>query len=402
MQQMKNIEVRKALSLGAVCTLSYLAVYASRNILSAITPQMLEDSFSVEFIGMMSTAWMLSYAIGQLINGLIGDHVPAKYMAGGGLTLAGICNFVLQLSPPGAMMLIFYTLSGFFLSMVYAPIVKLVAENTLPRYASRCCLGFTVASLFGTPLAGLLAVIFRWRTTFIVCAAILIVMGVFCFFFLSLLERCGYIKRLTTGGNEKTHGSVNIRKLLERDIIRFSIVAMLTGIVRTSVQFWVPTYLSQRLGYTPEGAATAFMVITLILSMAPWLTNLVIYDILLKRNMHLMLRLSFGLSTVLFALMLVLGQGLTNVICLTLAMLTCGASATMLYSVYCPSLKDTGSVSTATGFIDFISYGSAALANLLFANAIETIGWTWLIIIWALLMLSGFILALTARRSATE
>ena len=66
----------------------------------------------------------------------------------------------------------------------------------------------------------------------------------------------------------------------------------------------------------------------------------------------------------------------------------------MLWSRYCPSLRDTGMVSTATGFLDFLSYMAAGVANILFANAATTIGWGNLILVWAGLMLLGVIIAL--------
>ena len=69
----------------------------------------------------------------------------------------------------------------------------------------------------------------------------------------------------------------------------------------------------------------------------------------------------------------------------------------MLWSVYCPSLHETGMVSTATGFLDFLSYMAAATANMLFANAINQIGWGRLILVWAVLMSVGIVIALPTK-----
>ena len=70
----------------------------------------------------------------------------------------------------------------------------------------------------------------------------------------------------------------------------------------------------------------------------------------------------------------------------------------MLYSRYCPSLRDTGMVSAATGFLDFVSYMAAALANALFGNAVTEIGWDNLILIWIGLMALGVLVALPYNR----
>ena len=78
-----------------------------------------------------------------------------------------------------------------------------------------------------------------------------------------------------------------------------------------------------------------------------------------------------------------------------------GASS-MLWSVYCPSLKNTGIVSGATGFLDFSSYMGAAVANYVFAGAATTIGWGNLILVWMGLMVLGVIIALPFKNTWTN
>lgn len=64
--------------------------------------------------------------------------------------------------------------------------------------------------------------------------------------------------------------------------------------------------------------------------------------------------------------------------------------AAMLFSRYCPSLRDTGMVSSATGFIDFVSYIAAAVSITLFSNAVTALGgWRPLLLVWAGLTLCG-------------
>jgi sugar phosphate permease len=66
----------------------------------------------------------------------------------------------------------------------------------------------------------------------------------------------------------------------------------------------------------------------------------------------------------------------------------------MLWSRYCPSLRDTGMVSSATGFLDFMSYMAASVSSSVFANAVAGIGWGSLILVWAGLMGIGVIISL--------
>ena len=136
-----NKKAMNAVYLGTLCSVSYLAVYFARNILSAVTPQMIEDAgFTEPFIGKLSSMFFICYAVGQLINGFIGDKVKAKYMISLGLLFAGVSNLVFlnfaQSSIYAAQAA--YGATGFFLAMIYAPMTKVVAENTEPIYATRC------------------------------------------------------------------------------------------------------------------------------------------------------------------------------------------------------------------------------------------------------------------------
>ena len=85
---------KRAIKIGVMCFLSYLAVYLARNVLSTVTPQMQAQGFSKEAIGVASSVYFITYAIGQLINGAIGDKIKAKYMMSFGLAFAGVSNFL--------------------------------------------------------------------------------------------------------------------------------------------------------------------------------------------------------------------------------------------------------------------------------------------------------------------
>ena len=387
----RDVEVKKAISLGGVCMLSYLACYFARNLLSAVTPQMLENGFTVDDVGLMSTACMLTYAVGQLINGFVGDTVPTKYMVSGGLLLSGICNLALPFLPSVVAITVAYSMSGFFLSMLFAPITKVVAENTIPRYATRCCLGFTFASIFGVPLAGIAAMFFDWKPAFVSCSIALGLMGLGCFLFFLFCEKKGWIvyRKRETGAKKR----LDIKLLLRHSILRFTVISMLTGIVRTSVVFWIPTYLNQHLGYSAAAAAAIFSVITLIKSLSPYVNVLLVYEAIMKRRMTPTLLLMFGASASCFVGMFFVNHTLLNVVLLTLAMFTSQGAATMLWSIYCPGLRETGSVSGVTGFLDFVSYMAAALANVLFTDAISGIGWGNLILVWAALSAAGILVS---------
>ena len=89
-----NNKARNAIFIGTLCSIAYFAVYIARNILSAVSPQMIESGFSEEYIGKISSVFFIAYAIGQLVNGAIGEKIKTRYMLSLGLILAGVCSIV--------------------------------------------------------------------------------------------------------------------------------------------------------------------------------------------------------------------------------------------------------------------------------------------------------------------
>lgn len=386
----KREKIRNALFIGVLCSVSYLAVYFARNILGAVTAGMKKDGFEESFFGTTSSVYFISYAIGQLVNGAIGDKIKARYMISLGLLFAGISNFVFSLvarTPLAAYAA--YACTGFFLAMIYGPMTKVVAENTEPIYATRCSLGYTFASFFGSPLAGVVATFTAWQSVFAISSAFLVAMAIACFVVFLVLEKKGIVKYGLFKPQKKTGGG-NVKLLIKRRIITFSLVSILTGVVRTSVVFWLTLYITEYVGFSEKVAPSIYSAVTLIISFSAFIA-IFVYE-LLKRNMNLTIFIMFTVSTLCFVGAYFVKQPVVNLVLIALAILASCCSSSMLWSRYCPSLYDTGMVSSATGFLDFLSYIAAAVASSLFAGAVDSIGWGNLILIWAGLMLLGIII----------
>ncbi len=386
MKVLKSKEASHAVMLGGLCSLAYLVVYVVRNVLGACTPQMLESgTYSTEKIGVMSSVFFVVYALGQLVNGIIGDHIKAKYMMAIGLLGAGICNGVFLLSEVGGAQIVLYGCSGFFLSMIYAPMTRVVAENTSVVYAERCGIGFSVAAFLGSPIAGLLAGATTWNLVFALCGSSLLVMAAAVFLLLGISEKKGIVRYRER--EQKKENSRDAAVLIRRRIVRFTLLSAITGIIRTSVIFWLPTYLNQYLEYGTASALRVYAVITFCTVVTPFLAAFLIER--LRGRMSLSMVIFFAVSTVCFFLCYLVRQPVLNSIFLAMAIIGSNGVSSLIWCRYCPGLSDTGMVSTATGYLDFISYVAAALANLMFADAVAKIGWGKLILVWCAIMIVG-------------
>lgn len=397
MNLLKKKDIRNAVYIGAICSLSYFVTYLDRNILSVTSPQMIEAGvFNNDFVAKLSSAFFFCYAVGQLLNGIIGERIKTKYMVASGLGVAGLCSLLFpHLTEMRLLICVLYGAMGFFLSMVFSPMSKLIAENTTPIYATRCTLGMEVGAMLGAPAAGAVAIAMAFRPAFHSVGVMLLVVGALFFFCVQLMERKGIVSCNRYPRPKEKDG---IRLLIKNKIVKFTAIAALTGIVRTSVVFWLSIYASQHLGFSPEKAAVIFTISTLVISFSTFF-SVFTYE-KLGYNMELTIFLSFILSACSFAGVFLIKKPIVNVAFLIAAIFFANCAAVMIWTRYCPSLRNTGMVATATGFLDFISYMAASLSNFLLADAVDRLGWGSLILIWCALMLLGVVISIPAKRTA--
>lgn len=391
-------KAKKAIILGAICAIAYLAVYVARNVLSTVTPKLTDLGYKESYIGRISSIFFIFYAVGQLLNGIIGDKIKAKYMMCLGLLCAGITNFIFPYlidNPIGAM--VTYGMTGFFLSMIYAPMTKVVSESTEPLHGTRCAVAYNSASFLGSPITGVLALILVWDSAFKVSAFILAAMACITFITFGVLEKQNFIKYGNNNKKEKqTKTSNGVKALIENQIVKYSFVSILTGVVRTSVVFWLPTYIAKHLNFEPNVATTIYTVSTLLIATNNFIAVFVFEK--LKRNLDKTVLVFFIASAFSFFLAYVIKMPVLNIVVMVLAILTANGASSMMWTEYCLSLRKTGMVSSATGYLDFLSYAAAAIANVIFADAATSIGWGRLILVWCALMVLGVIVSLPFKK----
>ena len=139
-----------------------------------------------------------------------------------------------------------------------------------------------------------------------------------------------------------------------------------------------------------------FTVATFVISMATFVA-VFLYE-RLGRNIDRTNMVSFAAAALFFLLAFLVKEPYLNVVFMVLAILSGDSASAMLWARYCPSLRDTGMVSGATGFLDFMSYLAAAASSTIFGNAVSIIGWGWLVIIWFGLMVLGVIVSIPYKK----
>lgn len=390
-------ETKKAALIGISCFFAYAGCYWERNILSSMLPHLIESGvYSRESLGQIGSAFLVTYGVGQLINGYIGDRISAKYMVSGGLFLAGaLClGFPFLHSVPLSFLL--WGLCGFFCSMLWGPISKMISENTTPRLGRLVLTFMTVSSIVGAAMASLMAIIsselHSWRFGFGASGIAMILIAALCFLMNVRMERKGIVRAFSTASVENKGAELK-PQLVRNAFVLMCFVTILNGIMRNAVVFWIPTFITERFSLSVTTAVSISSILPFVNLLGTLATVAIVKR--MQYNEKRVLVLLFAFSAAMFGCMFLLnGRGMgINIAALFLASAAMTGGCNMIFSYYVLDFTDTGRISTITGFLDFISYLFASFANVAFSSFIQRTGWNNIVLSWAVLCVLGAVLS---------
>ena len=373
---------QKAWRIGSFCIATYLASYVTRNILSVSTPEMIKEAFfTKEYTGLLSSICFIFYAVGQLINGFIGDRVHPKYMIIMGLGISSVSTFVIPIFDNRILHFTAFALIGFGLSMLRGPLMKVISENTAATHARMICTLFSMAGFAGPLIASILSIFFKWRAVFTATGVISVIITVLAVAAITTLEKRGEIK-FVPKYDKGIAGILNVFKL--EDFIFYMLISSIGEIAGSSITFWIPTYTTEHLGFSNDAASTIYSVVSFSTLFTPFIT-LLIYEKLIRNGIKLAL-VMYVISAVFFIAVRFTAAPVLNVSMLIIAKV---AASSIVWSAYIPGLARSGKVSSANGVIDAAGYAMASLANVLFSTFVGRLGWGGIVNMWYIIMLIG-------------
>lgn len=389
MTQAETMARSNALRIGAVCITAYLVSYVSRNVLSVTTPYMLEqDVYARDYLGLLSSVYLAVYAVGQLVNGLVGDRVSPRWMIPLGTALSGAGLLVFSAVSWRFVQIGCFALEGFGLSMLTGPIYKLIGENTAERHARRLCVLLSAASFVGPLLCGGLAILLPWRWCFRAAGLIGLLLAAISYSCITRMLRWGQAEFHPVQGNPLS-GMADIFRL--RSFVFYMMVGAVTGIVVSSVTFWIPTYTTEYLGLSASVSSAVYSVLSVATVICPFLT-VTLYERWIHDGVRLT-AVTLAVAAVCFGALRVVNHPWLNLGLLLLAKVAASCAYACLWSVYISYIGRSGKVSGANGVLDATGYGAAALANGIFTGTVDAAGWHGLVLLWAAIMAAGAIIS---------
>ncbi len=399
MENTRKTALKKALLIGFIFCFAYMLSYYVRKLLGLSRDTILGlGLFGAGQLDTMQSVYLVMYAAGQLVNGIIGDFAPPKRMITIGFILSGAAIVVFPLTEVFWISVLCFAVFGYGLSMLRGPMMKLITASVEPQYARTICAFFSFFCSFSTFIATFFIMLLGWKYAFLVSGILILAFAAFLFVFISVMEK----KKAFDLPEPEEAKKISVREILKvftlPNFVYFLFIGGICEIFGTTLSYWMPSFIHGFLGQTEDFSKVVTSAIALITSVSSFLA-LVLYR-LCKGKVKLVIFILFAVSAVCFALMLPISDLWIRLFVFLIAMILTGIVSSTLWSIYIPSLGSSGHVSGANGVLDCAGYLFAALANEVFsliAGDPDNPGWTQLIIAWIAIAVLGCLLTVFKR-----
>lgn len=261
-----SLDPRRALQIRtfALTWLSYASYYAARKNFSVVKSRLdTELHLGVGWLGAIDTAYLVAYAGGQFVNGALGDRFGARRMIALGMLASAAACIVFGSASSAWVFLAAFGVNGLFQATGWPNNVKTMGHWFGRRLRGRVMgawsTNYQVGGLVATACAAYLLVHHGWRSAFFVPAAWTALVGVVVL--LVLVEKPADRGLPATDDEDvDRNGTSRSARSPFGEIIRIPAVWILGAayfglkLIRYSLLFWLPFFLTRRLGYD-EGTA---------------------------------------------------------------------------------------------------------------------------------------------------
>jgi len=157
---------------------TYASFYLGRVNLSTAIPDIRENlNLSSQDVGLLGSGFFLSYALGQLISGRLGDRISPRLLVLCGMLLSTAMNLIFGSVGVWSLMLIVWTINGIFQSTGWAPILKVLANwhssEQRRKVAGIYATSYVAGNALTWTITGWLVVNFSWQAAFWIPGALM-------------------------------------------------------------------------------------------------------------------------------------------------------------------------------------------------------------------------------------
>ena len=380
----------------------YFASYVTRINLSAVIQEVVTDTgFEKSALSIILVCMSVTYGVGQIINGWIGDHIKPQDLIFVGLVTATVINIVFPFfSSSIPVMCVLWGINGFAQAMMWPPIVKIMVNTMDEVTYGEASVIVSLGSSFGTIAvyltAPLIISILSWKFVLFTSAAI----GLFSVILWGFLKDRTYNESLIRLPESKGAELQKQKFIFPREaifpIIFIALAIIFQGMLRDSVTNWMPSLLSE--AFKMGNSASILCTVSLALfSMIAFIVAGAFYKNCFKNEV--------ACAAVMFVIASISGLALTllfnfgAVFAIIFMALITGANHgvnLMLIGHVPKRFRKYGNISTISGTINSCTYIGSAIATYGIAKVSESFGWQITVTVWLAIAVLGTLCCIIA------
>ena len=377
----------------ALTWVSYASYYATRKNLSVVKSR-LDDEFGigVGWLGAIDTAYLVAYAAGQFANGALGDRFGARRLIAFGMLLSAGMSAAFGASSSAWLFLIAFGANGVFQATGWPNNVKTMGNwfgrGVRGRVMGIWSTNYQLGGLVATAAAAFLLTHYGWRSAFFVPAAWTAGVGLLVLFL--LVEKPGDVGIAAPQASaDPVASSTDPVRSPFGDMVRQPSLWILGGsyfglkLIRYSLLFWLPFFLTRQLGYEPGTAgylSTAFEAGGIAGALAVgWAAD----RWFAANPLRIVVPVLLGLAGALLALRVVAPLGTAGVVVglAAIGFLLFGPD-TLISGAAAQNLGGGRSTASAAGIINGLGSMGAVCQGFLTATIAESWGWDALFLVF--------------------
>ena len=365
----------------ALCWVTYLAAYLCRMNLSSVLYKLGPAlHIGTESLGVLGSAFFLAYAVGQLVNGFLGDRIrPVYYLTFAVLATAAL-NLAIAVSSRYEMVLLYWTLNGFVQSMFWGPLMRVLSQRFDPsgniRVGSVMSASITTGYILSWSVMGRLLVDSQWQAHFLLPAAAALPV-LLAWAALAARERRTALPRQAC----KPGLPSLIRQVRAQKLWLVAAACVFHGLIKESITLWAPLLLVETLHIDVKSSFWFILIIP-----AANYGGLLLTSRLARRTpgyVGVLLPALFLVVAVCGVAIYFTGaHSVLSVVWIALISAMLSGANCLLLSVIPLSYGGSNIVSSLVGLFDFSSYLGAAVSSLALSLALTGGGLKPVALIW--------------------
>ncbi len=400
-----------------LCFIFYFVVYFGRLNYSAALAEITTTGFmEKDAAGLISTAFFVTYGLGQLVNGFISDKMPPFGLVTLGIALSAVMNLLMYVSVKAgagfAVYIVCWALNGYVQSVIWPTMIRIVSTVLPDEIRVSAGVSMLATTAVGTVLSYVLSsAIMRvasWRECFLI-PGIILAFGAVVWF---IATRPISVKTVSCAEPEppsETHPGLKSREsepliplMLASGAFIMLIPIAMYSIVKDGITTWTPTIITELFATEPYLATLLTTVIPLISIFGAALSKLVMEKWLhdeLKSTAFL-----FAVGIISFVLMLTIGESsLVLMLALLAIIITCMLGInTMLISLVPLRFGKYGRAATMTGVLNSTAAICCGISTYVVGLLAKAAGWTVVFTIFLVLCAVGLSVSLALVRRWME